>query len=278
VPIGRVGELCIGGEGVARGYHNRPALTAKRFVANPFGQGRLYRTGDLARYLPNGDVQILGRIDQQIKLRGFRIEPGDIEHVLTLDLGLAAAVVALRQDILSNPQLVAYYVEHPGRHESSAALRMRLASFLPEYMIPSAWMRLDRLPLLPNGKLDRVSLPKPEAAWPQRAAGEQFAAPQTAAEIALAKIWAEVLGLERVSLHDDVLDLGADSIQIFKITARANRDGLRLTAKQLMQHRTIAAVARAVERAGDASVVVDGSSFRSSLWPTPGAYAISNPQ
>jgi acyl-coenzyme A synthetase/AMP-(fatty) acid ligase/aryl carrier-like protein len=274
VPIGRDGELYIGGEGLARGYHDRPDLTAERFIANPFGEGRLYRTGDLARYLPGGEVEILGRIDQQIKLRGFRIEPGEIEHALTRHLGLAAAVVALRQDAPSGPQLVAYYVEHQDRNESYGALRSRLGHFLPDYMIPTAWMRLDRLPLLPNGKLDHASLPRPDAVVPVRGDDDQVPVPQSVAEIALAKIWAEVLGLDRVSIDDDVLDLGADSIQIFKITARANRKGLRFTAKQLMTHRTVRAVARAAEQAADAAVI-DVSSFRSPLRPAPVNYTLS---
>jgi len=129
-------------------------------------------------------------------------------------------------------------------------------------------MKLDRLPLLPNGKLDRASLPRPDAVVPVRGDDDQVPVPQSAAEIALAKIWAEVLGLDRVSIDDDVLDLGADSIQIFKITARANRQGLRFTAKQLMKHRTVRAVARAAEQAADAAVI-DVASFRSPLRPTP---------
>jgi amino acid adenylation domain-containing protein len=244
VPIGKAGELHIAGEGVARGYHRQPALTAERFVVNPLGDGRLYRTGDLTRCLPTGEVQILGRLDQQIKLRGFRIEPGEIEMALTRQLGLAAAVVALRQDAPSGPQLVAYYVEHPGRNESSAALRTRLGAVLPDYMVPVAWMRLDRLPLLPNGKLDRASLPRPEALATMSAGSGRRPTPQTATQMTLANIWAQVLGLERVGLHDDLLDLGADSIHIFRITARANKEGLRITAKQLIQFRTIEEIAR----------------------------------
>jgi aryl carrier-like protein len=153
-------------------------------------------------------------------------------------------VVALRQDMPGGPQLVAYYVEHPGKTETSAALRTRLATILPDYMIPAAWMRLDRLPLLPNGKLDRNALPRPETPVPAAANGEDRHAPRTAVQSALAKIWVQVLGLERVGLRDDLLDLGADSIHLFQITARANKEGLRVTAKQLIQHRTIEEIAR----------------------------------
>jgi amino acid adenylation domain-containing protein len=254
VPFGKPGELHIGGDGVARGYHRRPDLTAEKFVANSFGTGRLYRTGDVARRLPNGEIEILGRLDQQIKLRGFRIEPGEIELALTRHLGLAAAVVMLRQDMPGGAQLVAYYVEHPGvEHsaESSGALRARLATILPDYMIPAAWMRLDRLPLLPNGKLDRQGLPKPETTLPRpetttaaAAAEDDRGQPRSPVQAMLAKIWAQVLGLERVGLRDDLLDLGADSIHLFQITARANKEGLRVSAKQLIQHRTVEEVAR----------------------------------
>jgi Acyl-CoA synthetases (AMP-forming)/AMP-acid ligases II len=247
---------------VARGYHRQPALTAERFVVNPFGDGRLYRTGDLTRCLPTGEVQILGRLDQQIKLRGFRIEPGEIEMTLTRKLGLAAAVVALRQDGPSGPQLVAYYVEHPGRDETSAALRTRLGAVLPDYMVPVAWMRLDRLPLLPNGKLDRASLPRPEALATMPAGSGRRQTPQTAIQMTLANIWAQVLGLEQVGPHDDLLDLGADSIHIFRITARANKEGLRITAKQLIQFRTIEEIARQLGDGEYAHPVVSVSSLR----------------
>lgn len=240
LPIGIPGQLHIGGAGVARGYYKQAPLTTEKFLPNPFAAGRIYRTGDLARWLPDGGLQILGRIDHQIKLRGFRIELGEIESVLTNKAQLSAAAVILREDISGTPRIVAYYVEKGGSVRSPEALRELLAADMPEYMIPSAWVRLDALPLSPNGKLDRAVLPKPDTA---QIAKEEFVAPSTVTESALTKIFAEVLSLEHVGVTADLLKLGADSIQLFQITARANRAGIKITAKQLLQHRNAAALA-----------------------------------
>jgi len=243
-PQGVPGELYIGGEGLARGYHTRPDLTAEKFVPNAFGAGRLYRTGDLARWLPDGQLQVLGRIDHQIKLRGFRIELGEIEGALARAPGIAATAVLLREDSPGTPRLVAYYVEAGGAQLSLGTLRSALEEELPEYMIPSAWVRLDKLPLSPNGKLDRAALPKPDLGSTQ---AEEFVAPATATETTLARIWAEVLHVPRIGANMDLLRLGADSIQLFQIIARSSREGFRLTAKQLLQHRTVRAVAAQID-------------------------------
>jgi aryl carrier-like protein len=256
VAQGVPGQLHIGGEGVARGYHKRPELTAERFVKNPFETGRMYRTGDLAKWLPNGQLQVLGRMDHQIKLRGFRIETGEIESVLMRKGGLSAAAVILREDNPGSPRLVTYYVTEPGQSPSEEQLRASLANDLPDYMIPTAWVRLDRLPVSPNGKLDRAALPAPQAG---AITEEEFVAPQTATETRLAKIWAEVLHLPRVSATMDLLRLGADSIQLFQIIARSSREGFRLTAKQLLQHRTVRAVAGLLDGTGPgAASAADG--------------------
>jgi amino acid adenylation domain-containing protein len=243
LPIGIPGQLHIGGDGVARGYYKRPPLTAEKFLPNPFTAGRMYRTGDLARWLPDGTMQILGRIDHQIKLRGFRIELGEIESVLTKKAQLPAVAVILREDVPGTPRIVAYYVEKAGQAHTPETLRALLAEDMPEYMIPSAWMRLDALPLSPNGKLDRAALPKPD---PTQIVKEEFVAPSSETEAGLTKIFAEVLGLERVGVTADLLRLGADSIQLFQITARANRANIKITAKQLLQHRNAAALAALV--------------------------------
>jgi aryl carrier-like protein len=242
--------LHIGGEGVARGYYKRSELTGEKFVPNPFAAGRMYRTGDLASFLPSGGLKVLGRIDHQIKLRGFRIELGEIEALLMQQAHVAAAAVILREDFPGAPRLVAYYVE-AGGVLTADGLRAALAEDLPEYMIPSAWVRLDALPLSPNGKLDRTVLPVPDSA---PAVGEEFLAPSTPTEIALARIFAEVLHLGQVSADADLLKLGADSIQLFQITARANRSGIKISAKQLLQHRTAVALAALVD-AGDSEAV-----------------------
>jgi amino acid adenylation domain-containing protein len=247
VPAGIPGQLHIGGDGVARGYYKRAALTAEKFLANPFHPGRIYRTGDLARWLPDGGLQVMGRIDHQVKLRGFRIELGEIESVLSKKAEMSAAAVLLREDTPGAPRIVAYYVEKPGASRSPDALRELLAAEMPEYMIPSAWVRLDALPLSPNGKLDRAALPVPDAG---QTAKEEFVAPTTPTELALTKIFSEVLNVERVGVTADLLRLGADSIQLFQITARANRAGIRITAKQLLQHRNAGALAAAADAGG----------------------------
>ena len=244
LPPGVPGQLHIGGDGVARGYYKRPELTAERFIANPFvkggATGRIYRSGDLAKWTPTGEILHLGRMDHQTKLRGFRIELGEIEACLVENGGLDAAAVLLREDVPGTPRLAAYYVEKSGNSRTPLALRTTLADHLPDYMIPTAWLRLEALPLTSNGKLDRAALPPAETV--QIAAAEHVA-PVSALEKTLAKIWVEVLHLERVGTTDDLFALGVDSIQLFQIAARANRENIRLTAKQLVQQRTIGAIA-----------------------------------
>jgi len=250
VGLGQPGQLHIGGDGVARGYVKRPELTAEKFILNPFGAGRLYRTGDSARLLPSGEVQLLGRIDHQVKLRGFRIELGEIEAVLERKAGLAAAAVILREDVPGSARLVGYFVERPAAARTPNALSALLADDLPAYMIPTAWVRLSELPIAASGKLDRSALPAPEVAI---GSGEPFAGPLTPLEITLAQIWSEVLQVEKVGVADDIFALGADSISLFKITARANREGVPLMAKQLFKHRTIRELAERLEEAAAAS-------------------------
>jgi amino acid adenylation domain-containing protein len=255
VPVGAVGQLHIAGDGVARGYVNRPDLTAEKFVDDPFAPGRMYRTGDLARLLPTGELQVLGRMDHQIKLRGFRIELGEIEAVLAARADLAASAVALREDTPGAPRLVGYYVERTGAPDvAPSGLQALLAQELPDYMIPAVWMRLDALPLNGNGKLDRAALPAPVV---QEAQGDAFASPETPMEIMLGKIWSDVLRLDRVSVTDDLFALGADSINLFQITARANREGVPLVAKQLLANRTIRELGKCMDAAGAAIVISD---------------------
>jgi amino acid adenylation domain-containing protein len=246
LPIGVPGELHIGGDGVAKGYFRQDDLTAEKFVADPFGlTPRLYRSGDIARRLPNGEIQLLGRSDLQIKLRGFRIELGEIEAALSRQAGLAAAAVVLREDTEGKPLLVGYVVEQPGQPRSDAELRALLADELPDYMVPAIWVRLDTLPISPNGKLDRAALPAPGSA---PLAADAYSPPETPLETALASIWAEVLKVERVGRHDELFALGADSIHLFQIAARANRQGMHLSARQLLEHRTVAELAPVLER------------------------------
>lgn len=243
VPTGVPGELHIGGVGVGRGYHRRPGFTAERFVPDPFsprpGQ-RLYRTGDLVRYRADGAIEYLGRLDHQVKLRGFRIELGEIEQALRQQPGIREAVVLARTEPSGTKRLVGYVTTEGRAPLDVAALRQALGRSLPEYMVPAVLLRLDQLPLSPNGKVDRKALPVPEAETQRR---EPYEAPTTDVEQRLAAIWAQVLGLARVGRHDNFFEQGGDSINSLQILARAHREGITLTPKQLFDHPTVALAA-----------------------------------
>ena len=243
VPVGVPGELYIGGAGVARGYHRRPALTAARFVPDPFtvtpGQ-RLYRTGDLVRYRADGAIEYLGRLDHQVKIRGFRIELGEIEQTLGQQPGIREAVVVARREASGSTRLVAYVTAQAGQELDPLALRQALGRTLPDYMVPAVILPLAQLPLSPNGKVDRKALPAPEAETQRTAA---YVAPETETEQRLAAIWTQVLGLPRVGRQDNFFELGGDSINSLQILARAHQEGIKLTPKQLFDHPTIASVA-----------------------------------
>jgi amino acid adenylation domain-containing protein/non-ribosomal peptide synthase protein (TIGR01720 family) len=244
VPIGVPGELCVSGAGLARGYLNRPELTAEKFIEWAGGSSnrqRLYRTGDLARWLADGNIEFLGRIDEQVKLRGFRIEPGEIEAVLRRHPAITDAVVSAREDEPGRKRLVAYLVAEPETAPAGSELRSFLKDRLPEYMIPSAFVRLDALPLNANGKVDRRCLPAPETGRLETAG--ELVAPQTGAERTLAEIWQQLLGLKEVGVSDNFFELGGDSILSIQVIARARSAGLHLTPRQFFQHPTIAGLA-----------------------------------
>jgi amino acid adenylation domain-containing protein len=241
VPEGVPGELCIGGDGVARGYHNDPGLTAEKFVGDAFSKrpgARLYKTGDLVRYRNGGGIEFLGRLDHQVKIRGFRIELGEIESVLLQYPGVREAVVIAHQAASGDKRLVAYIVATP--EPTSNLLRTFLATRLPGYMIPSIFIGLLALPRTPNAKVDRQSLPAPEFGTGH--AANVYMPPRDPRQQLLAEIWAEVLHLERVGIDDDLFDLGADSVHLFQIVARARNAGIALDPRQLLVHRTIAAL------------------------------------
>jgi amino acid adenylation domain-containing protein len=240
VPIGVPGELFIAGVGLARGYHNRPELTAERFVPNPFDIGeRMYRTGDLVRRRPDGALEFLGRLDNQIKLRGFRIELGEIESVLAGYPGVAQAVVSVREDVAGEKRLIGYVVAKDSVL-GAPELREHLLKSLPAYMAPAAYVTLEAFPMTPNGKVDRAALPAPD--WSRQQAEMSYAAPRSRDEETMAAIWAEVLRLERVGIRDNLFDLGADSLHVFQITARANKAGINVTPRHMLQFRTIEAI------------------------------------
>nr|WP_256450114.1 non-ribosomal peptide synthetase [Aquabacterium sp. CECT 9606] len=240
VPPGVAGELCIGGELLARGYGQRPGLTAERFVANAFDErgGRLYRTGDLVRWDAEGRLQYLGRLDHQVKIRGFRIELGEVEAELLRQDGVRQALV-LAEPAASGLRLIAYVAGGMGAALHAGALRAQLARTLPDYMVPGVIMVLDALPLNPNGKIDRHALPRPDAAL-----AAQFEAPQGEVEQALAAIWAQVLGAERVGRHDNFFELGGHSLAAIQITALlAQRHGCELAVRSLFEHSSLSVLA-----------------------------------
>jgi amino acid adenylation domain-containing protein len=249
VPVGVSGELHIGGKGLARGYLNRPALTAEKFIPSRFclePGACLYRTGDLARYLPDGNIEFLGRIDHQVKLRGFRIELGEIEAVLAGYSGVANTVVSVGEDESGDKRLVAYIVSNLEATPSAQDLRSYLKQKVPDYMIPSAFVFLDSLPLLPNGKTDRTALPAPDYSRP--ALKESYMASRTSVEEMIARIWAEVLKLEHVGIHDNFFDLGGDSLLATQIIIRLRATGqIELPLRALFESPTVAGLARAVE-------------------------------
>ncbi|EYU17219.1 non-ribosomal peptide synthase/amino acid adenylation enzyme [Photorhabdus aegyptia] len=250
VPVGVPGELYLGGVGLARGYLNQPALTAERFVPNPFatereraeGLTRLYRTGDRVRWLPDGTLAYLGRLDSQIKLRGFRIEPGEIESLLRTVPGVADAVVQLREDHPGEKRLAAYLVAGPDLSGPALLTRCHhtLTARLPDYMHPAVWALLPALPLMPSGKLDWRALPVP-APLPQDPDG--YVAPVGEAERLLCDIWQAALHLPQVGVNDNFFTLGGDSILAIQVTSRAVRAGLAVSVRQLFEHKTVRGLA-----------------------------------
>ncbi|MEV4664983.1 amino acid adenylation domain-containing protein [Micromonospora echinofusca] len=240
-PIGVPGEVYLAGHGVARGYLDQPELTARRFLPDPYGPpgSRMYRTGDLATRLPDGSVEFLGRLDDQVKLRGYRIEPGEIEAALTALPGVAEAVVVLRADDPADPRLTAYLVAGDGPAPEVAALRAALARALPEYMVPSAFVLLDQLPRNNSGKLDRRALPAPTgAALP----GRDHVAPAGPLEERVAATWAEVLGLPAVGVTDGFFDLGGHSITALVLAGTMRAAGLDVTVADVFRHPTVRAL------------------------------------
>jgi amino acid adenylation domain-containing protein len=249
VAVGVAGELHIGGAGLARGYFGRPDLTAERFVPDAGGRrpgARLYRTGDLARWLPDGAIDYLGRIDHQVKVRGFRIEPGEIEAVLLRHAAVAEAVVLARRPELGAGELrlVAYLVAAAARTIAVQELRDHLAMSLPDAMIPAFFVTLPALPRTSSGKLDRRALPEPAAG--RAALDGDYVAPRTPAEEILCGVWAQVLGVEPVGIHDNFFALGGDSILSLRVVALAGGRGLAIPLQELFRHQTVAALAAAV--------------------------------
>jgi len=246
VPVGVLGELYLGGAGLARGYHRRPALTAERFIAHPFVHGeRLYRTGDLARYREDGVIEYAGRIDHQVKLRGLRIELGEIEaRLLEHEQVREAAVLAV-----DGKYLVGYLVLHHAHDDWREVLGAHLAEHLPDYMVPAQWVLLEQMPLSPNGKLDRKALPKADAGQPSSV----YEAPQSELEQQIAAIWAQVLEVERVGLNDNFFELGGHSLLVINVISRMQLElGLRPSPQDIFQHPDVRRLAAHLEGQGGA--------------------------
>ncbi|WP_433769677.1 non-ribosomal peptide synthetase [Pseudomonas putida] len=263
VPQGATGELYVGGAGLAQGYHQRPGLSAERFVADPFASngGRLYRTGDLVRQRADGLVEYLGRIDHQVKIRGFRIELGEIETCLLEHESVREAVV-LALDTPSGKQLAGYLVcDVDGQDEAvlREALKSHLKAQLPDYMVPAHLILLASMPLTANGKLDRRALPAPDPELNR----QQYVAPSNELELTLAQIWCEVLNVEQVGLNDNFFELGGDSILSIQVVSRARQQGIHFSPRDLFQHQTVqtlAAVATRTEQVTAEQGLVSGES------------------
>ncbi|ORY00193.1 hypothetical protein K493DRAFT_298977 [Basidiobolus meristosporus CBS 931.73] len=244
LPLGMIGELYIGGDGVACGYLNRPELTAERFLPDPFSKhknARMYRTGDLARYMPDGNLVFLGRSDQQVKIRGFRIEPGEIEACLNEHPQVReATVLVLGKN--NSKRLVAYVVAEPNK-QLAHTLRLHLTNKLPEYMIPAAFVQLDVLPLTPNGKVDRRALPEPKD---ESFAHQEYEAPQGELETVLAAIWAELLKLEQIGRHDNFFALGGNSLLVMQMIERLRRLDLRVSVRALYDTPTLSTLVQSL--------------------------------
>ncbi|HEY1388132.1 MAG TPA: amino acid adenylation domain-containing protein, partial [Ktedonobacterales bacterium] len=252
VPIGVPGELYVGGDGIARGYLNRPELTAERFVDDPFSlkpPARLYRTGDQVRQLPEGSIEFLGRLDEQVKIRGFRIEPSEIEAVLTQHSAVAQAFVLVREDGIAGntgKKIVAYVVPKQGMSLSPQTLRQEMIQRLPDYMIPSAFVALDRFPMTPNGKVDRTALPVPD--WTESRT-EAFVAARTATEEVLTRLWTDLLERGPISIHDDFFALGGHSLLASRVVVGvAESLSVTLPVRTVFEAPTIALLAEQIEQ------------------------------
>jgi hypothetical protein len=251
VPVGVLGELHIGGTGVAQAYHGRPALTAEKFVPDGFSGvagARLYRTGDVARWLADGRLQCLGRIDHQVKVRGFRIELGEIETALAAQPGIRQAVVTVHPDASGDQRLVAYAICDGSEPPVVSDLRGALKDRLPDYMVPSIFQFLEAFPLTPNGKIDRKALPAPDGARPRL--DSSYIVPRTALEQSIAQVWQDVLGVEKVGVFDNFFDLGGHSLLLVKAHARL-RDvaSKKLSILDMFRYPTIDALSKYVSQA-----------------------------
>ncbi|MEW9701478.1 amino acid adenylation domain-containing protein [Paenibacillus sp. SI8] len=265
VPIGVPGELYLGGDGLALGYLNRPELSEETFIDHPFGPGKLYKTGDRVRFRSDGNIEFLGRIDRLVKIRGYRIELGEIEAALFQCPDVSEAIVIEQQDTSGSKRLVAYVSPQADGSIHLSQLRTKLREKLPDYMIPAAFVILKEMPLTPNGKIDRRALPEPDRN--RIAVDKPFSAPRTPVEETLAQIWAEVLNLEQIGVHDNFFESGGDSILAIRLIAKAKQKGLSFTPKELFHHLTIAELAKVAKT--DVIVEAEQGSIEGNVPLTP---------
>jgi len=251
VPVGTVGELYIGGEGLARGYFNRPELTSEKFVPHPFSAEpgeRLYKTGDLVRYLADGNIENLGRIDFQLKVRGFRVELGEIEAALDQHPAVHESVVVASGAAGSDKRLVAYVVCDESQPASVQELKGFLKNRLPHYMVPPVFVLMSAMPLTPNGKVDRRALPDPEQTRPELQV--EYVAARTEIEAALTEIWMQLLGLEQIGIFDNFFDLGGHSLLATKVVSRVRETfEVELPLRAVFESPTIAELSEGIENA-----------------------------
>jgi aryl carrier-like protein len=276
VPVGAPGEIYIGGDGLARNYLHRPALTAERFIPNPFSRrpgARLYKTGDIARYLADGSVAFIGRADHQVKVRGFRVEPGEIEAALRAHPSVTDAIVIATDEAGKERRLIGYVAHGGNIAPASNELRDFLSESLPPYMVPSLIVVMKNLPLTPNGKIDRSALPTTETYRPEN----DYQAADDPVQQVLVEIWAQVLGVEKVGIHDNFFELGGDSILGIQIAARASRKGLKLAPRQLFEHPTIAKLVLVAESITSVRPVENATTGEVALTPIQHWFFETNP-
>jgi len=273
LPVGVPGEICIAGIGVGEGYWRQPEKTMAAFVRCPFpevAEGRMYRTGDLGRWLPDGSIEFLGRIDQQVKVRGYRVEPGEIEGVMTLHPAVQDAAVVTVEDAVGNLRLVGYFVTHNGAQLSTAELRQYLKGALADHMVPAVLVALDALPLTPLGKIDRRALTRIESA--KGLESEHYVAPRNATEEAIAAVWSKIIGIDRVGIHDNFFEIGGDSILTIYAVAELALLGFTLAPRQIFRHPSVAELASHLlagqDHADDSIHALDSAMRADQTWDT----------
>ncbi|UKP01065.1 amino acid adenylation domain-containing protein [Nostoc sp. UHCC 0870] len=274
VPIGVIGELYIGGAGVARGYLNRPELTSERFINSPFNKSILYKTGDLARYLPDGNIEYLGRIDHQVKIRGFRVELGEIESLIAQYPNVVSTTVIAREDKPGDKKLVAYIVPEKLQDFADKKLYQFLQEKLPHYMVPSAFVQLDILPLTANGKVDRKALPAPNSS--EIYVSYEFVAPRNDIELQLAQIWEDILNIRPIGIKDNFFNLGGHSLLIVRLMAQIQQHfGINLPLATILQNPTVDQIANTLSQhtnslANSALVAINSNGSNIPLFCVPG--------